>query len=129
MRKRRGDPLVDTLFEIIIGALKNKSLIAGVRKVTSLRDPDRKNTFLCGLMDYPDYWGHAYIYISADNRKNPTQKHLAITLLHEVLHAVLPRVEENYILDLELLWHRFSKRQRTILKSYIPERFSRKRPY
>jgi|SRR3989338_7540095 len=126
-----SDGLVDKIFKIAIEFLYFKKYIKCVRKVTSLPDPDirgKKKQFLCGYLDYDDS-NRGIIYISNDKRKNKAQRDLLLTLIHEVCHFMMPRAEEDHILDLErMLWNRFSKKQKEILFSYIPKRFSKKRP-
>ncbi|OGY63639.1 MAG: hypothetical protein A3I89_00150 [Candidatus Harrisonbacteria bacterium RIFCSPLOWO2_02_FULL_41_11] len=126
---KSADPrLINYFFQLIIKFLNNKRQIRCIHKVEKLLDPDTKGKphkrFLYGYLDKKDH-----IYISADPRKNFDKEEMSSTLLHEVIHVVMNQVGEEDVQCLEkLIWERFSKRQKAILKSYIPKEFSSRRP-
>lgn len=117
-----GDEVVDWLFNQVIYFLKRKSTIY---KVKDLRDPDDRRHRLSG-----------YIISSGNRHKIWIDGQLCIhgkqrTIFHEGLHTFLPSVEggKRGILTLEkILWPKLNRKQKELLKSFIPKHYVSKRP-
>jgi len=135
-RKRRissGDKKTDAFFKRLIDAL-NGDKTWNIYLVSSIKDKKYKGkrNYLFGVYDDGDDEGGDFmndIFLARDRRLHKSKNEIAQTLLHEVLHIIFPKVHELKIRDLELFWwKRFSKKQRSILKSYIPKVVVNKKP-
>lgn len=111
-RVASGDKLIDWFFNKVIQALNEDVEVRIRRKVLSDGDD------LCGLLDDDE------IYLSESRHKN--KEEMAKTLLHEVLHFIIPDLKEDDVLFLEdEVWKRLSSGQKTLLTLYITH-FSQK---
>lgn len=99
---------VDWIFNEFVSALKNK--IKAVYRVKDLRDYKKP------------LWGLIYnevVYL--DN--GASDKRLAKTLVHELLHYFLDTANEKLVRHIEdRLWRRFSQKQKSTFFSFIPDK-------
>lgn len=120
-----GNAIADHLFREVVDFLNNK--VFKIHRVRVLRDPDNKYRFLAGLLmpmgENKDY----EIFVSESDNKDTDEQ--GATILHEVLHIIMPHSREMYIRRLEeLLWQEFSRDQKQIIKSYLPKYISKRKP-
>ena len=114
------------LFNIILRLLKYGHV--KIYKTTSPIRWDKKDKRLRGLL--PNLQNNArltgVIFLSADRNDHPNRE-AGSTLVHELLHIILPTAIEPHILSLEMegkclfFWDLLSKEQKQIIKSYIPK--------
>jgi hypothetical protein len=104
-----GDRLVDWFFNKVVTALNED--IEAIRI---------KNKLLDGQQELLGFLENDIIYLSKENCKN--LNFMTKVLLHELLHSVFDDLSEEDVLKLEnLLWKRLSKKQKEILKFYLPK--------
>lgn len=116
-----GDKLIDIYFQIIVDSICYK--ISSIKKKKAINNPYEKDhkerrKALYGLYD-PNT---NEIYLSASKCKHPTKKSMIPTLVHEILHEVLPTVFHRRIYQLEYaLVNRFTEAQKRYLRHFIPK--------
>lgn len=115
-----GDKAIDTLLTILIVRFKKEIKAIHLKEV--LRDPVNPRQELHGL------FMKRKIYLGKRRHKLKNTP-LASTLIHELLHRVLPGRHEEYILDREnFMWVRLTDAQKSYLRRYIPKHTVKKEP-
>ena len=110
--------LVDSIFTEFRHLLKYHVL--KIRLVENLHDPE-DGLPLAGFVSK----GRRHIYLDKDQCEHEKIK----TLIHELAHILLPSVAEKDIQKIEeLLWQKFSRKQKEFLEKRIPKRVSKVRP-
>ena len=110
--------LIDWLFKRIVHVLESK--IDNIFKKKVLKDGHQG---LAGVV-FSKSLGcdEDVIFISAAKCRHANKDDTAQTLIHEVLHVLMPEVRERYILQLEVVvWQLLTKEQKQIIKSFIPK--------
>lgn len=116
-----GDRLVDVLFKMMLDAIHYR--ISSIKKKKILKNPDEKDPkerrkAICGLYD-PDA---KEIYLSASKCKHPTKMSMIPTLIHEILHEIMPDIFHRRIYQLEQVLNvRFTDEQKRYLRKFIPK--------
>lgn len=111
-----GYKLVDRIFNKVIYTLNNKINSIYLRETLGEKE-------LCGVVDFSNY----DIYLNAARVQHKNRNEIARTLLHEVLHFVYPEASEKITYRREKkIWNKLSKRQKGILKFYVPRHIVKK---
>ena len=115
-----GDKLVDTLFLMLLEALKNE--VQAIHMKNILRDPDDKRKELFGILT------EERIYLGKRKHRKKEEP-LVKTLIHELLHVILSRSNHRFIRGLEQqFWIRFTDSQKRYLRNFIPRHTVKKEP-
>lgn len=115
--KLRNTFFVRVIFRKFLKVLKK----ADVYKVHRLINPDTGEE-VSGFLDSSVWWHD--IFISPD-KDNPA----VIILIHELLHAVFPKMTEEEIARCEkTVYYSLSSEQIADLEFHIPKKWSRKKP-
>lgn len=139
--RKKLKKLIDWFFKGLLILLNNKRL--KIYKTTAtLTNPKSPKGGYRGLCEY-DLFDNgklekAIIYLRANKDEHPRGE-LGTTLIHELSHLLLPNTFEDRIEQLEIeegkdneedlfLWNLFSKKQRQVIKSYIPRHSVKKKP-
>lgn len=130
MKKRKtrrissGNKRADKFFKRVINILNSDKVwnIFLRKRIKSRNYARKKYEYICGAVDRDDDETYE-IVLASDRRLHKSRVEIAKTLLHEVLHILYPQKREPEILELEYYWwEKFSKKQRLILKFYVPKR-------
>lgn len=96
---------------------------ATIYKVRVLRDP-KNGEILEGYL--PTY---GEIFLGTWVPKEFYRRPIVRVLIHELCHWQFPELRERDVQLLEeLLYKSFSKKQKAVFRSYIPRRYSKKKP-
>jgi len=115
-----GNTIVDEWFLTLIDALKKGIEAIHLKQV--LRDPDDLRKELFGLLT------EGKIYLGKRKHRNKKEP-LVKTLIHELLHEVLPISSHKRIRNFEkFLWILFTDNQKRYLRRYIPKHTVKKDP-
>lgn len=119
-KKRRvppqsGDRFVDCIFRMIMGALESIS-VKKTKEIYNPENPHEKN--ICGIISSKKN----EIYLNAKRHKKINEP-IVSTLIHEVLHVLMPDVRERCIRQFEtVLYIRLTDSQKRYLRVYyIPK--------
>ncbi|MEK7636242.1 MAG: hypothetical protein AAB362_00955 [Patescibacteria group bacterium] len=124
IKKRRsypsgGDRLTDFFFRMIVGILDSIS----VRKAREIYNPkNRHEKNICGIISAD----RAMIYLNVARHKKINEP-IVSTLVHEVLHVMMPGSKERRIHQLEnILYIRLTDSQKRYLRArYIPKHITK----
>lgn len=122
-----GDPLCDLIFKEFLTTLnKSKGDVIKIRLKKKLYDPaDKFKKALIGLY-IPE---ENLIYINPSKYIHRSRIMIVKTLIHELSHIIFFPTSEKRIRSIEeILWKKFNKNQKNILKSYIPYKEVKRNP-
>lgn len=119
---KSGNPLVDVLFRQFVTFLR-KGTVRVVRKRRLMDPDDPRRRVIRGLMDPEVHPSGKWVQILINPAKNThrDRNEEVETLIHELVHAVLPQATERHVLRMEsILSRQFTIPQRRYLKSFLP---------
>lgn len=117
-----GDRLIDGIFLILVDALEKD--IEAIYMKDDLRHPNNPKQKLFGFLIHDE--GLVFI---GKNRHRQYNEPIVQTLIHELLHKVLPHTQHLRIQLLEtILWIRLTDNQKRFLRRYIPKHTVKKEP-
>lgn len=124
-----GDNLTDLFFRIIIDTIRYE--IAVIKKKKNLTNPDITDPQKRRQAYYAIYdRERKEVYLSDSKCKHPTKTSMIPSLIHEVLHAMMPHVFERRISRLEeVLDTRLTDKQKRYLRRFIPKHQVKTGPY
>ena len=120
---KSGDTLVDWMFRQFVVILRSERVrVSRKKRLINPDDPHRR--VIRGLMDPDIHPSGNWVQILINPAKNThrCRDDEVETLVHELVHVLMPRTGERSVLAVEtLLTHRLSASQRRYLKSFIPK--------
>lgn len=119
---RSGDTIIDWLFRQFVTVLKSERVrIARKKRLVNPDDPHRQ--VIRGLMDPDIHPSGDWVQILINPAKNThrCRDEEVETLIHELVHVIMPLAGERQVLCVEtILSKRLSRRQRDCLKAFLP---------